>query len=100
MKTSKVNFLAGILVGAALAAAAPFAGAEFFATFSAPATAKSIDFAPQTVNRAQKSDRLHEPQNAIRTAPAKKPHIPEGCDPAFSPLSKGAASNFSGRCLA
>jgi hypothetical protein len=29
-----------------------------------------------------------------------KPKIPVGCDPAFSPLSSAAKSNFSARCLA
>lgn len=96
MAVFKANFLAGVLVGAALAVAAPFAGAEMVAALSAPAKASVV---PQTVNRAAKSDRLH-PHDAVRNAPSTVPKILEGCDPAFSPLSKGAGANFSSRCLA
>ncbi len=31
---------------------------------------------------------------------AAEPKIPEGCDPAFSPLAASARANFSARCLA
>jgi hypothetical protein len=100
----KTNFILGILVGVALAVAAPLAGTELVATFSAPAKASSIaahlnKVAPQTVNRAAKSDRLRPSHNAIGDSPSKASKIPDGCDPAFSPLSRGARSNFSGRCL-
>lgn len=97
----KTNFILGILVGIALAGAAPLAGAELVATFSAPAKANSISadlkVAPQVVNRPGKSDRLRPSDNAIGDSRSQK--IPDGCDPAFSPLSRGAGSNFSGRCL-
>jgi hypothetical protein len=98
----KTNFILGILVGVALAIATPLAGTELAATFSAPAQANSVNsdlnkFAPQTVNRAGKSDRIRPSHNAI--GDSKSPKIPDGCDPAFSPLSRGAGSNFSGRCL-
>lgn len=96
----KTNFLAGLLVGAAVAVAIPLVGTEVVATLSGPAQATVT--APQDlqiVNRAGKADRLHPVHNAIgRSAPKAK--ILEGCDPAFSPLSKGAASNFSSRCVA
>jgi hypothetical protein len=97
----KANFLAGLLVGAAIAVALPFAGAEVFATLSDSAQAAAPQPAVhQIVNRAGKGDRLHPAHNAIGRSVPKAPKILEGCDPAFSPLSKGAASNFSSRCLA
>ena len=103
MAVFKANFLAGLLVGVAIAIALPFAGAEVFATLSVPAQATGVA-APalqpvQSVNRAGKTDRLHPSHNAIGRSAPKAPKIPEGCDPAFSPLSRGASSNFSSRCL-
>ena len=102
MAMFRTNFLAGIFVGVALAIAAPFAGTELVATLSAPAQANSAAqlTVPQIVNRASKTDRLRPDHKALGDSPAKPPKILEGCDPAFSPLSKGAASNFSSRCLA
>jgi hypothetical protein len=104
MTVFKANFVTGVFVGLALAIAAPLTGAELVATLSAPARANNAALqspvAPlQTVNRAGKSDRLHLPQNAVGTSPSKMPKIPEGCDSAFSPLSRGATSNFTSRCL-
>ena len=95
----KTNFLLGLLVGAAIAVAIPLAGAEVFATMSGLAQAAPQAVPKQIVNRAGKADRLH-PQSAIRGSAPKAQKILEGCDPAFSPLSTGAAaSNFSSRCL-
>jgi hypothetical protein len=37
------------------------------------------------------------PPPAAKMAPEQK--IPEGCDPAFSPLAASAQANFSARCL-
>jgi hypothetical protein len=104
MTVFKTNFILGMLVGVALAVTAPLAGTELVATFSAPAKASSVaahlnKVAPQTVNRAAKSDRIRPSHNAIGNSPSRPPKIPDGCDPAFSPLSRGAGSNFSGRCL-
>lgn len=103
MTVFKTNFVAGILVGVALAIAAPLAGTEVFTTLSPTAQANSGPVQTgngllQTVNRGGKSDRLH-PYNAEGSSRPKMPKIPEGCDPAFSPLSRGAASNFVSRCL-
>jgi hypothetical protein len=105
----KTNFLAGLLIGAALAVVAPVAGADLVAgltMFSPPASAGTPaattvqrTVLPQSVNRVAKSDRLHPSQKATGDSPKKLPKILEGCDPAFSPLSKGAASNFASRCL-
>jgi len=105
----KINFLAGLLIGVALAIVAPVAGADLIAgltVLSPPASAGTPGTATvqqtvalQNVNRAAKSDRLHPSQKATGDTRPKLPKILEGCDPAFSPLSRGAASNFSSRCL-
>lgn len=108
MTVFRANFVAGILVGIALAIAAPLAGTELVAGLSPTAKATTAtasrmavlgDSVPlQTVNRSGKSDRLH-PRNAAGSSRSKMPRILEGCDPAFSPLSRGAASNYVSRCL-
>jgi hypothetical protein len=90
-------------VGVALAIAAPLAGTELVAGLSPSAKANSAlvrgdSVQLQIVNRSGKSDRLH-PRNASSSSRPKMPKIPEGCDPAFSPLSRGAASNYVSRCL-
>jgi hypothetical protein len=100
----KANFTVGLLVGVTLAASAPTVGTELITVLSGPAKANIARpqppgaVAPQTVNRTGKSDRLHPSHNAIGSSHSKFPKIPEGCDAAFSPLSRGAASNFSSRC--
>jgi hypothetical protein len=103
MTVFRANFVAGILVGVALAIAAPLAGTELVAGLSPTAkansaTAQGTRAALQTVNRSGKSDRLHS-RNADSSLRPKIPKIPEGCDPAFSPLSRGAAVNYASRCL-
>jgi hypothetical protein len=103
MTVFRANFLAGILVGVALAIAAPLAGTELVAGLSPTANANSAAVGSesalsQTVNRSGKSDRLH-PRNAASSSRPKIPKIPEGCDTLFSPLSRGAASNYVSRCL-
>jgi hypothetical protein len=101
----RANFMMGVVVGCVLAALASFVGTDLLAVLSMPAKASMSTsvrdaMGPQSVNRIGKSDRLHPAQNATTEERAKPRKIPEGCDPAFSPLSKGAASNFSTRCLA
>lgn len=103
----KINFLVGLLVGAALAILAPLAGADLIAALSAPvqamtgASVAKEALGPQSVNRATKSDRLHplKATNEVREPPRKSRRIPEGCDPAFSPLTKNGAGDFLSRCL-
>jgi len=96
------NFLAGLLIGGALAILAPLAATDLAAGSAVPSkenVTTQIKFDSQAVNRTAKSDRLKVApvkQDAENTKPAK---IPIGCDPAFSPLSRGA-QNFSARCLA
>jgi hypothetical protein len=93
------NFLIGAIAGAALAILAPLAATDLIAGPRVAASPQKFEI--QTVNRAGKSDRLHNPQRATRDSDDAKPaKIPVGCDPAFSPLSKGARMNFSSRCLA
>ena len=96
------NFLAGLLIGGALAILAPLVATDFAAGSAVSRTenvSTQFKFDGQQVNRAAKSDRMNiapKKQDADNAKPAK---IPIGCDPAFSPLSKGAP-NFSARCLA
>jgi hypothetical protein len=55
----------------------------------------------QVVNRDHKSDRLQVPlANDRRTVPPAAPSVLIGCEPIFSPLSRGIRANFPGRCLA
>jgi hypothetical protein len=97
------NFLAGLLIGGALAILAPLLATDLAAgSAAAPRTenvSTQIKFDGQAVNRAAKSDRLKIAPNKQDAESAKPAKIPMGCDPAFSPLSKGAP-NFSARCLA
>jgi hypothetical protein len=100
------NFIAGLLLGAALTIIAPLAATDLTAgvVMQRPAVVQS-SYAVQTVNRAAKSNRLHNPMRATRDIENEKQNnkpakIPIGCDAAFSPLSKGARMNFSSRCLA
>ena len=74
----------------------------------------NVDMPYQTVNRTGKSDRLpidiqsnrNNQSKTVRDfAPAGAPTravrpVPEGCDPAFSPLSASARLNYPSRCLA
>lgn len=92
------NFLMGLIAGAALAVLAPLAATDLIAGPRIGATPEKFEI--QTVNRAGKSDRLQSPKRATSDNEDAKPaKIPVGCDPAFSPLSKGARMNFSARCL-
>ena len=96
------NFLAGLLIGGALAILAPLLATDLAAGSAAPHTqnvSTQIKFDSQAVNRSAKSDRLNIAPNKRDAENAKPAKIPMGCDPAFSPLSKGAP-NFSARCLA
>lgn len=95
------NFLAGLVIGAGLAVLAPLAAVDPAAGVPQAGGQMQTQFEVQTVNRAAKSDRVHNPQRATRDIDESKPvKIPVGCDPAFSPLSKGAGMNFSSRCVA
>ena len=106
MGAFKINFVVGLLVGAVIAILAPLAGADVIAALSAPAQATSSSvakeaLAPQSVNRATKADRLHplKTTNEVREPRRKYPKILEGCDPAFSPLTRNGAADFLSRCL-
>lgn len=55
----------------------------------------------QHVDRGNKGDRLLTPAATIKQpAPANRPRMMAGCDPAFSPLSLSAQANFAARCVA
>jgi hypothetical protein len=107
MGAFKINFLMGLLAGAALAILAPLAGADLIAALSAPVDATTHSsiakepLGPQSVNRAVKADRLHplKATNDVREPRRKAPRILEGCDPSFSPLTRNGAGDFLSRCL-
>jgi hypothetical protein len=64
----------------------------------------SDTFAAQSVDRTRKADRLTPPGGRLTPAqrlPASQPSpIPDGCSPAFSPLSSSARLNYPVRCVA
>jgi hypothetical protein len=93
--------LAVLLTTAYVAASAEMGIGAFRATGIEP----GID-AKTVVNRAAKGDRAvtirEVPATAVQNTPAKttkEPKILEGCDPAFSPLTASAKSNYASRCL-
>ncbi|MDI3471200.1 MAG: hypothetical protein OJF62_003263 [Pseudolabrys sp.] len=104
MRSVRPTFAAGLLIGAVMGGIALPVGTELPASLSPPATAgasMAAHFAVQQVNRADKADRL-VPLHPVRRATDNargRPVIPDGCDAAFSPLSRGASENFAGRCL-
>lgn len=55
----------------------------------------------QIVDRSHKGDRLFfsAVANTVQVKPGPGAGVPEGCDPAFSPLAVGEADNFPARCL-
>lgn len=65
----------------------------------------SDTFAAQSVDRTGKADRLILRDGGhlrpSQRMPANQPSpIPDGCSPAFSPLSSSAKLNYAVRCLA
>lgn len=101
--------LAVLLTTAYVAASAEMGLSAFRPTVIEP------EFAAKTVvNRTNKGDRAVTirdardvviplaPATAAKIKPAtaaKEPKILEGCDPAFSPLTASAKSNYASRCL-
>jgi hypothetical protein len=55
----------------------------------------------QIVDRSHKGDRLSfiAVAKTVQVKPGPGTGVPEGCDPAFSPLAVGGADNFPARCL-
>lgn len=104
MVASRLTFLAGVLTGVALAVA-PLAIANVPAAVSPAGRLMT-----QQVNRADKADRLkinvrtssrkssRMPKSATER-PSRSHVIPDGCDSAFSPLSRAASLNYASRCL-
>jgi hypothetical protein len=96
--------LAVLLTSAYVAASAEIGISAFRPTVMEPEVA-----AKTVVNRANKGDRAvtlrdarQAPATAVQNKPAKttkEPKILEGCDPAFSPLTASAKSNYASRCL-
>ena len=90
---------AGVFVVLAMDAVAPPAGIGLPAL--AWPSVRNDAQTQQTVNRADKADRLPSP--LARKSPRLEPPSPRvlvGCEPVFSPLSAAARSNHSGRCVA
>jgi len=55
----------------------------------------------QSVNRADKVDRLPVPVAGKQLVPGKPSEkILTGCEPAYSPLATAARNNVAGRCVA
>jgi hypothetical protein len=76
-----------------------------------PTVIEAASAANTVVNRANKGDRgvatrteaAQRPATPAQNKPAtatREPKILEGCDPAFSPLTASAKSNFASRCVA
>jgi hypothetical protein len=101
--------LAVLFTTAYVAASAEIGIGAFRPTVIEPAPAANT-----VVNRTNKGDRAvtvrdaretvvpQAPATAVQNKPAtatKEQKILEGCDPAFSPLTSSARSNFAGRCL-
>jgi hypothetical protein len=88
--------LAGILVVLAMDMVAPPVGLGLSVS-AWPAAEPMV----QLVDRTGKSDRLRASTTVGKQQePVTLPAVLIGCDPAFSPLSASAQSNFSGRCVA
>ncbi len=75
---------------------------DFLAPPSGRLSAATLSNTAQSVNRANKADRIPLPVATVgkRLGPNKAPAILAGCEPVFSPLSASARANFAGRCLA
>jgi hypothetical protein len=68
-------------------------------------SAHGIDFRPQQVNRALKSDRPTTAPAQVKNGRKSQleragKQVPVGCDRAFSSISSAQSSTFFGRCLA
>ena len=54
----------------------------------------------QHVDRTHKGDRLDLPATVgIRPLPKQQMALPEGCEPAFSPLVTAGRASVTGRCI-
>ena len=99
MRGFAAYLLGGILVVLALDFIAPPAGRGLASAWPAAQNA-----APQSVNRANKADRMPVSASTVdkkieKQTPRQNPVL-AGCDPVFSPLSASARANFAARCVA
>ncbi len=103
MRSIASYILAALVIGLMLDIMAPALGS---ATSRWPSVEASTVRSQQTVNRDGKADRLSGAstlEKTVREIPHPTPvvrPVPEGCDPAFSPLSVSARLNFAARCVA
>ena len=102
MRSFASYILAALAIGLALDFVAPAVGsADRWPSVETPRF-------EQSVNRTGKADRLNVSgrntlDKTVRELPAVEPAkrlVPEGCDPAFSPLSASARLNYASRCAA
>jgi hypothetical protein len=90
----KVEKLGFVAASAALIALAMVYGVAQLA--SARAEAEPLT---QIVDRSHKGDRLSLIAITKKAKPSPGTGVPEGCEPAFSPLAVQEADNFAARCL-
>ncbi len=96
MRSVVSYFLAGAVVLLVMDVVAPPAGIGL----QLDAWPSVNEAAHQTVNRADKRDRLPLPIARKPMSPAQQPqHLLVGCEPAFSPLLAAAHTNFAARCV-
>ena len=96
--------LAALAIGFMLDVIAPAMGSSSTNRWPSVEVSKAAN---QVVNRDAKADRLpasgrsslEKTVREIPHTPATRP-VPEGCDPAFSPLSVSAKLNYASRCMA
>jgi hypothetical protein len=103
MRSLASYILAAFAIAMALDFVVPTAGSERW-----PSVEMGAPRLQQNVNRDAKSDRLNATgrgalDKTVRDVPLVTPvrrQVPEGCDPAFSPLSASARLNYASRCVA
>jgi hypothetical protein len=88
-------------LGFAVAAAAFIAFAMVYGVPQLASARAEAEPARQIVDRSHKGDSLSFIAVAKTVQVQSRPGagVPEGCDPAFSPLAVGESENFPARCL-
>jgi hypothetical protein len=88
-------------LGFAVAAAAFIAFAMVYGVPQLASAQAEAEPVRQIVDHSYKGDRLSfiAVAKTVQVKPGPGTGVPEGCDPAFSPLAVGEAENFAARCL-
>ena len=111
MRALTSYILAALMIGLALDFVAPSVFPVGLSSNVWPSAEGSASAGLQIVNRAAKANRLqvsaknHSTQTkTVRdVTPSIMPaarKVPDGCDPAFSPLSASASLNYAAKCVA